>query len=69
MIARRQAWAVVRKNAETGAERVDISTVDILPEMAKEKADHLDKYLSASNWAKAHPQQRTVKIDIVEVSQ
>lgn len=69
MNAKRHAYAVIRKNAETGAEWVDISTVDILPEMAKEKADHLDKYLSASNWANAHPQQRTVKIEIVEVSQ
>lgn len=62
-----KAFAVIRKNTEKDHEWIDLDTVRFLPEKAKQEADKTDKMLAGSNWSSAHPQQRTVRIEIREV--
>jgi hypothetical protein len=63
---RKTAFAVVRKDVDSGKEYIDIASIECLPEMAKADADKADRTLPP-NWSKANPFQRTIQIQITEI--
>ncbi|MGO9014655.1 MAG: hypothetical protein ACLQF0_06710 [Dissulfurispiraceae bacterium] len=56
-------FAAIRENEE--GEWIDVGSIDLLPEMVKEKCKKLDDFIIS--WAKVNPVKRIVPIKIFEV--